>query len=73
VGVPATRQFHFDAVGAGHYGIFSGRRWREKVYPEVRGFIQRFNQPAEILQLAGAQTATKAPAKSAPRKRAQRA
>jgi len=25
--------------GAGHYGIFSGRRWREMVYPEVRDFI----------------------------------
>jgi len=25
--------------GAGHYGIFSGRRWREKVYPVVREFI----------------------------------
>ncbi len=43
-GVPKTRQFHYDAVGAGHYGIFSGRRWREKVYPEVRGFIARFDQ-----------------------------
>ena len=26
--------------GAGHYGIFSGRRWRETVYPEVRSFIR---------------------------------
>jgi poly(3-hydroxybutyrate) depolymerase len=38
-GVPVERQFHFDVPGAGHYGIFSGRRWREKVYPEVRSFI----------------------------------
>ena len=38
-GVPKSRQFHYDAVGAGHYGIFSGRRWREKVYPTVRDFI----------------------------------
>jgi poly(3-hydroxybutyrate) depolymerase len=38
-GVPKSRQFHYDAVGAGHYGIFSGRRWREKVYPQVRKFI----------------------------------
>jgi poly(3-hydroxybutyrate) depolymerase len=44
-GVPANRQFHYDAVGAGHYGIFSGRRWREMVYPEVKAFIARFNQP----------------------------
>jgi len=38
-GVPKDRQFHYDAIGAGHYGIFSGRRWREKIYPEVRDFI----------------------------------
>ena len=39
IGIPKSRQFHYDAVGAGHYGIFSGRRWREKVYPRVRDFI----------------------------------
>jgi poly(3-hydroxybutyrate) depolymerase len=38
-GVPKQRQFHYDVQGAGHYGIFSGRRWREMVYPEVRDFI----------------------------------
>jgi len=38
-GVPADRRFHLDVQGAGHYGIFSGRRWREKVYPAVRSFI----------------------------------
>ncbi len=42
-GVPKDRQFHYDAVGAGHYGIFSGRRWREKVYPQVRDFIASFH------------------------------
>ncbi len=45
-GMPKSRQFHYDAIGAGHYGIFSGRRWREKVYPEVRDFIARFDQAA---------------------------
>ncbi len=45
-GIPKSRQFHFDVEGAGHYGIFSGRRWREKVYPEVLGFIKRFDQAA---------------------------
>jgi poly(3-hydroxybutyrate) depolymerase len=38
-GLPKSRQFHYDAEGAGHYGIFSGRRWREQVYPAVRQFI----------------------------------
>ena len=43
-GIPKTRQFHYDALGAGHYGIFSGRRWREQVYPEVRQFIARYSR-----------------------------
>jgi poly(3-hydroxybutyrate) depolymerase len=43
-GVPAEHQFHYDVKGAGHYGIFSGRRWREKVYPELMGFIARYDR-----------------------------
>ncbi|MDM0018670.1 polyhydroxyalkanoate depolymerase, partial [Variovorax saccharolyticus] len=38
-GVSAKEQRHFEVKGAGHYGIFSGRRWREQVYPEVQAFI----------------------------------
>ena len=44
-GIPKDRQFHYNVIGAGHYGIFSGRRWREKVYPKVRDFIAEF-QPS---------------------------
>ena len=44
-GVPASRQFHYDVTGAGHYGIFSGRRWRERVYPRVRDFIAAHQSP----------------------------
>jgi poly(3-hydroxybutyrate) depolymerase len=43
-GIPKARQFHYDAIGAGHYGIFSGKRWRQTVYPEVRDFIARHNR-----------------------------
>jgi poly(3-hydroxybutyrate) depolymerase len=38
-GVPADRKRHITVEGGGHYGIFSGRRWRTVVYPEVRRFI----------------------------------
>jgi poly(3-hydroxybutyrate) depolymerase len=38
-GIPADRRHHYDVPGAGHYGIFSGRRWRDMVYPRVRDFI----------------------------------
>ena len=45
-GIPKTRQFHYDAIGAGHYGIFSGRRWRDQVHPEVCAFIARYGRGA---------------------------
>ena len=38
-GIAADEQRHFEVKGAGHYGIFSGRRWREMVYPVVKAFI----------------------------------
>lgn len=63
-GIPKGRQFHYDVEGAGHYGIFSGRRWRERVYPEVRAFIRRFNQASEILN--GSENAVTVPADAAP-------
>jgi poly(3-hydroxybutyrate) depolymerase len=40
-GIPASRQQDFVVPDAGHYGIFSGRRWREQVAPRIRDFIRR--------------------------------
>ncbi len=37
--LPSALKQHLTVEGAGHYGIFSGRRWREQVYPQVRAFI----------------------------------
>jgi poly(3-hydroxybutyrate) depolymerase len=42
-GIPKERRFHYEVEGAGHYGIFSGRRWRDMVYPTVRDFISNHN------------------------------
>jgi poly(3-hydroxybutyrate) depolymerase len=53
-GVPRERQKHLEVKGAGHYGIFSGRRWREIVYPQVRDFIRQFDQPASAAKPARA-------------------
>ncbi len=41
-GIPKAKQRHLTVEGAGHYGIFSGRRWRETVYPQVREFIATY-------------------------------
>ncbi len=38
-GIPDADKNHLTVEGAGHYGIFSGRRWRTQVYPQVRAFI----------------------------------
>ena len=38
-GVPASERLHLEVPGAGHYGIFSGRRWRDVVYPQLVKFI----------------------------------
>jgi poly(3-hydroxybutyrate) depolymerase len=41
-GIPKTRKQHFTAPRCGHYGIFSGRRWREVIYPQIHTFIRKF-------------------------------
>jgi poly(3-hydroxybutyrate) depolymerase len=39
--IPRERREHYLAPGAGHYGIFAGRRWRETICPKVRDFIRK--------------------------------
>jgi poly(3-hydroxybutyrate) depolymerase len=41
--IPRERRAHFVAPGVGHYGIFSGRRWREVVFPRVRDFLDAYS------------------------------
>jgi poly(3-hydroxybutyrate) depolymerase len=41
--IPRERRMHYVAAGVGHYGIFSGRRWREMIFPRVRDFIATHN------------------------------
>lgn len=31
---------HYVQAGVGHYGVFSGRRWQNHIYPVVKGVIQ---------------------------------
>ncbi len=60
--IPDADRVHLTAQGAGHYGIFSGRRWRDQVYPQVRDFIARY-------AAAAVPEKTTAPAKPAARRR----
>lgn len=39
-GIPKQNKEHFTAPKCGHYGIFSGRRWREMIAPKITEFIK---------------------------------
>ena len=74
-GIPAARRSHYDVAGAGHYGIFSGRRWREHVHPEVSAFIARYGSGASATPVRAKAAARKpalkkkAATKATPRRR----
>jgi poly(3-hydroxybutyrate) depolymerase len=38
-GIRPYRKQHHVQTGVGHYGVFSGRRWSEQIYPRVRDMI----------------------------------
>ena len=60
--IPKAKQQHLEVKGAGHYGIFSGRRWRETTYPAVKSFILAHNKTAS-------KTSSTKPVASSPAKR----
>lgn len=39
--IPADRKKHYTAENCGHYGIFSGRRWRKTICPMIAEFIRQ--------------------------------
>ncbi len=47
-GIPDRMHSHHLQPQVGHYGIFSGRRWRDVVYPEVREFLRAHSSPAKV-------------------------
>ena len=63
--VPKSRQKHLEVKGAGHYGIFSGRRWRDIVYPQVKAFILEHNEA--VAPASRRKPAIKTAVKTAPR------
>jgi poly(3-hydroxybutyrate) depolymerase len=39
--LPKAKAKHLTAPAVGHYGIFSGRKYRETIYPQIRDFIKK--------------------------------
>ncbi|WP_374316989.1 polyhydroxyalkanoate depolymerase [Aquabacterium sp.] len=78
--IPKAHSQHYTVPGAGHYGIFAGRRWRDLAYPQVKAFIYAHNKPGTTQAQApapapasvepAAKVASKAASKTAPRSRA---
>ena len=48
--IPAEKRRHLLAKGVGHYGIFSGRKFREMIYPQIREFVQHQSQQERTRQ-----------------------
>ena len=46
--IPTEHKDHYEVAGAGHYGIFAGRRWREKVYPKLKSFIRDHQEVRKV-------------------------
>ena len=49
-GLPEDKKAYYMAEGAGHYGIFNGRKWREYVAPVVEKFIRQ-HDPVKLTAL----------------------
>jgi len=45
--IPPEHKAQYTAPGCGHYGIFSGRRWRETICPKIAQFIRSKDAPAD--------------------------
>ncbi|CAN1512877.1 DepA Poly-beta-hydroxyalkanoate depolymerase [Burkholderiaceae bacterium] len=70
-GIPKSKRQHYEVEGAGHYGIFSGRRWRDMVYPVVKAFILANNgQVSAAAKTRKAAASAPAPAKTTRRRSA---
>ena len=52
--IPARMKDHFLVPKVGHYGIFSGRKFREMIYPQIRSFIHLVSQREADLTLVRA-------------------
>ena len=60
--IPTEHKDHYEVAGAGHYGIFAGRRWREKVYPKLKSFIRDHQEVRKVSKARRPKLESKKPA-----------
>jgi len=51
-GIPKARQRNYVQPGVGHYGVFSGSKFRKEIYPVIRDFIGEFASNAAEAKVA---------------------
>ena len=51
VNIPKDMRLDYVQKGAGHYGVFSGSKWREQICPKYARFIRRFFKESEERKL----------------------
>lgn len=51
-GLAAGKKQYYLAEGAGHYGIFNGSRWRDKIAPVVEDFLGKHGKQARLKAVA---------------------
>jgi poly(3-hydroxybutyrate) depolymerase len=44
--IPEAMQRDYIQPGVGHYGVFSGRRFKQEIYPRMRDFMRAFQSEA---------------------------
>ncbi|WP_321500329.1 polyhydroxyalkanoate depolymerase [Breoghania sp.] len=62
--IPDEKRVHYMQMGAGHYGVFNGSRFRAEIAPRISDFIRSNRRP---LELAKPKVATPAPSKAVAR------
>jgi poly(3-hydroxybutyrate) depolymerase len=40
----ADHKYHYLQKGVGHYGVFSGRRWRTEIYPHIKTLTHKYRE-----------------------------
>jgi hypothetical protein len=45
-GVRTYRRVHHMQASVGHYGVFSGNRWNNEIYPLLRDFVYSIRNPS---------------------------
>lgn len=47
--IPASMRKNYVQPGVGHYGVFSGSRFRAEIYPVIRSFIREIKKPRRVV------------------------